>query len=66
MSRWAQGTSLTKRCRKWAAVIGAALRETPGAPLIVLRALGSVLWNLPYCLRNRQPVTAEDFELPLD
>ncbi len=46
--------------------IGAALRETPGAPLIVLRALGSVLWNLPYCLRNRQPVTAEDFELPLD
>jgi LmbE family N-acetylglucosaminyl deacetylase/GT2 family glycosyltransferase len=46
--------------------IGAALRETPGAPLIVLRALGSVLWNLPYCLRNRRPVTAEDFELPLE
>ena len=46
--------------------IGAALRETPGAGLILLRAVGSILWNLPYCLRNRRPITSEDFELPLD
>ncbi len=46
--------------------IGASLKDTPGAMGIVLKAAGSVLWNLPYCLRNREPVTAEDFELPLD
>jgi LmbE family N-acetylglucosaminyl deacetylase/GT2 family glycosyltransferase len=45
--------------------IGSSLRDTPGAIGIVLKAAGSVLWNVPYCLRNREPVTAEDFELPL-
>ena len=45
--------------------IGSSLRETPGALGIVLKAAGSVLWNLPYCLKHREPVTAEDFELPL-
>lgn len=46
--------------------IGSSLKETPGALLIVLKAAGSILWNLPYCLANREPVSAEDFELPLD
>lgn len=45
--------------------IGRALRETPGASLVVLRAALSVLWNLPYCLRHRAPVRSDDFELPL-
>jgi len=45
--------------------IGASLRDTPGAAGIVLKAAGSVLWNLPYCLKRREPVSAEDFELPL-
>ncbi len=45
--------------------IGASLRETPGALRIVLKAVGSILWNLPYCLRQRQPVRHQDFELPL-
>jgi hypothetical protein len=45
--------------------IGRALRETPGAWWVVTRAAGSVLWNLPYCLRHRAPVRAPDFELPL-
>ena len=46
--------------------IGRSLRETPGAPWILFKAGLSVLWNLPYCLKHRRPVTAEDFELPLD
>jgi len=45
--------------------IGKALRRTPGAPWILLRAALSVLWNVPYCLKRRQPVTAPDFRLPL-
>jgi LmbE family N-acetylglucosaminyl deacetylase/GT2 family glycosyltransferase len=45
--------------------IGASLRDTPGALGIVLRAAGSVLWNLPYCLKHREPVSSADFELPL-
>ncbi|GEM_PF-495154 len=45
--------------------IGRAVRETPGAWWILVRACGSVLWNLPYCLRRRQPVRAPDFELPI-
>ncbi len=45
--------------------IGASLRETPGALRIVVKAAASVLWNLPYCLKQREPVRAEDFELPL-
>jgi len=46
--------------------IGSSLKETPGALWIVAKAAGSILWNLPYCLANREPVAAEDFELPLD
>jgi len=45
--------------------VGKSLRETDGAWWIVLRALGSVLYNVPYCLKHRQPVEAPDFELPL-
>ena len=45
--------------------VGKSLRETEGAWWIVLRALGSVLYNVPYCLKHRQPVEAPDFELPL-
>jgi len=45
--------------------IGASLRATPGALGIVCKAAASVLWNLPYCLKHREPVRAEDFELPL-
>ncbi len=45
--------------------IGRSLRQTPGATWILVKAVASVLWNLPYCLRNRRPVRADDFELPL-
>jgi GT2 family glycosyltransferase/LmbE family N-acetylglucosaminyl deacetylase len=45
--------------------IARAVREHPGAWWVLLKAAGSVLWNVPYCLRRRQPVRAPDFELPL-
>jgi GT2 family glycosyltransferase len=45
--------------------IGRSLRETPGAWWVVTRAAFSVLANIPYCLKHREPVRAEDFELPL-
>ncbi|MEE8468401.1 MAG: glycosyltransferase family 2 protein, partial [Planctomycetota bacterium] len=45
--------------------IGRAVRETPGAYWILTKAACSVLWNVPYCLRRREPVTAPDFELPI-
>ena len=45
--------------------VGASLRETPGAWWIVLKALFSVIYNVPYCLRHRRPVRADDFELPI-
>ena len=38
------------------------LRSAAG---LTVEAAGSVLWNVPYCLRRRQPVRAPDFELPL-
>jgi GT2 family glycosyltransferase len=46
--------------------IGRALRETPGAWIVLLKAGLSVLANLPYCLRRREPCRAPDFELPID
>lgn len=46
--------------------IGRALRETPGAWWIVARAAASVLYNVPYCLRRREPCRAPDFRLPLE
>lgn len=45
--------------------IGRSLRETPGAWWVLLKAISSIVWNLPYCLRNRRPVQHPDFELPL-
>ena len=45
--------------------VGRAIRRTPGAFWVLCRAAASVLYNVPYCLRRRRPVTAEDFELPL-
>ncbi len=45
--------------------IGRAVRETRGAYWILTKAACSVLWNVPYCLRRREPVTAPDFELPI-
>jgi LmbE family N-acetylglucosaminyl deacetylase/GT2 family glycosyltransferase len=45
--------------------IGKSIRQTPGAAWILLRAGLSVLWNVPYCMKHRQPVTAPDFQLPL-
>jgi GT2 family glycosyltransferase len=45
--------------------IGRSLRETQGAWWVLVRAAGSVLWNVPYCLRRRQPVQSPDFELPI-
>jgi hypothetical protein len=45
--------------------IGRSLRETKGAWWVVTKAAFSVLWNVPYCLKHRQPVKAPDFELPI-
>ena len=45
--------------------IGKSLRQTPGAFRILLKAAGSILYNLPYCVRHRRPVRSDDFELPL-
>ncbi len=45
--------------------IGRSLKETPGAWWIVTKAAASVIYNLPYCLKRREPVQAEDFELPI-
>ena len=45
--------------------IGKSIRETKGSWWILTRAALSVLYNVPYCLKRRQPVRAPDFELPL-
>jgi LmbE family N-acetylglucosaminyl deacetylase/GT2 family glycosyltransferase len=45
--------------------IGQSLRKTPGAPWILIKAVGSILYNIPYCLRHRQPCRAADYQLPL-
>ncbi|MBK7876344.1 MAG: PIG-L family deacetylase [Planctomycetes bacterium] len=45
--------------------IGKSVRETPGAWWILVKASGSILANVPYCLKHRRPVRAPDFELPL-
>ena len=45
--------------------VGKALRTTPGAPWILVRAAWSVLMHVPYCLSRREPVRAADFELPI-
>lgn len=45
--------------------IGKSLKETPGAWWVVTKAAFSVLYNVPYCLKRRAPVSHEDFELPI-
>jgi len=45
--------------------IGKSIRETRGSSWILLKALGSVIYNIPYCLRRREACRAPDFELPL-
>jgi len=46
--------------------IARAVRETPGAWWVLVKAAASVLWNVPYCLRRRAPCRSSDYELPLD
>jgi len=46
--------------------IGRSIRETKGAFWVLTKASFSVLYNVPYCLKRRQVVRSEDFELPLD
>ena len=45
--------------------IASSVRETPGAWWVLVKALCSVIYNIPYCLKRREPVRAPDFELPL-
>ena len=45
--------------------IGRSVRETPGAWWVLIKASASIVWNLPYCWKHRQPVAHSDFELPL-
>ncbi len=45
--------------------LGASIRKTKGAYWVIFKAGLSVLYNLPYCLKRREPVRAKDFELPL-
>lgn len=45
--------------------LGRSLRETPGAWWVLVRAGWSVLLNVPYCLRRREPCRHPDFELPI-
>jgi LmbE family N-acetylglucosaminyl deacetylase/GT2 family glycosyltransferase len=45
--------------------LGKSIRATKGAYWTIFKAGLSVLYNVPYCLKRRQPVQAEDFELPL-
>ena len=45
--------------------LGRSLRETPGAWWVLVRAGFSVLANVPYCIKHRQPVRSDDFELPI-
>ena len=45
--------------------VGKALRTTRGAWWVLVRAGWSVLCNVPYCMRRREPVRAPDFELPI-
>jgi len=42
-----------------------SLRETPGAWWVLVRAGWSVVCNVPYCLRHREPCRHPDFELPI-
>ena len=46
--------------------IGKSVRETKGAWWVLVRAGLSVLYNVPYCLKRRQPVRHPDFDLPIE
>lgn len=46
--------------------IGRSIRETPGSLWILVKAGASVIYNVPYCLRRREPCRAQDFELPIE
>jgi len=41
-----------------------SMRDTAGAPMIVLKATLNALLNLPYCLARRKRVDSPDFRLP--
>ncbi len=41
-----------------------SMKETQGAPMIVVKATLNALLNLPYCLARRSPVDSPDFRLP--
>jgi len=41
-----------------------AMKQTPGATAIVVKATSNALLNLPYCLARREVVTSPDFRLP--
>lgn len=45
--------------------LGRCLRTTKGAWWVLVKAGWSVVCNLPYCLKRREPVRAADFELPI-
>tara|TARA_R110002072_G_scaffold150199_6_gene298459 strand:- start:3680 stop:5341 length:1662 start_codon:yes stop_codon:yes gene_type:complete len=45
--------------------LGRSLRETPGAWWVLVRAAWSVFCNIPYCLKHREPVRSDDFDLPI-
>ncbi len=45
--------------------IGASIRATKGAWWILFKAACNVLWNMPYCLKRREPCRAPDYELPV-
>ncbi len=46
--------------------IGRSVRETPGAWWVLVRAGCSVLYNIPYCWKRREPCRSPDFELPIE
>ena len=46
--------------------IGKSIKSTKGAWWVLTMAAFSVLYNVPYCLKRREPVRAPDFELPIE
>ncbi|MEO1699098.1 MAG: glycosyltransferase family 2 protein [Planctomycetota bacterium] len=46
--------------------IGKSIKNTKGAWWVLTKAAFSVLYNVPYCLKRREPVRAPDFELPIE
>ena len=46
--------------------IGSSIKKTKGAWWVLVRAAWSVLLNVPYCMKHREPCTAQDYELPIE